>query len=76
MTNQGRYFKDLNALLRTMPPGQLDMAKFEAHERQYGRRYADPPEIIERWLLDQQARVQDADRERVANSTTIGGTAR
>ncbi len=69
MTSQGRYFKDLNALLRAMPPGQLDMVKFEAHERQYGRRFADPPEIIARWLLDQQARVLDADREHVAAST-------
>ena len=69
MTNQGRYFRELNALLQAMPPGQLDMAKFEAHERRYGRRYADPPEIIERWLLDQQARVQDAERGRVAVPT-------
>lgn len=69
MTSQGRYFKDLNALLRAMPPGQLDMAKFEAHERQYGRRFADPPEIIARWLLDQQARVLDADRAQAAAAT-------
>ena len=66
MTNQGRYFRDLNALLRAMPPGQLDMTKFEAHERHYGRRYADPPEIIERWLLDQQGRVLATDRRRGA----------
>ena len=60
MANQGGYFKELDALLRAMPPGRIDMAQFAAHERRYGRRYDDPPEILERWLLDQQARVRDA----------------
>ncbi len=58
MTNQGGYFKELDALLDAMPPGEIDLAQFEAHERRFGRRYDDPPEIIERWLLDQQRRVQ------------------
>ncbi len=60
MATQGAYFKDLNALLRAMPVGEIDLAQFAAHERRYGRRYDDPPEILERWLLDQQRRVQDA----------------
>ena len=60
MTYQGTYFAELDALLKAMPPGQIDMARFEAHERRFGRRYDDPPEIIERWLLDQQRRVLDA----------------
>ncbi len=60
MATQGAYFKDLDALLRAMPPGQIDLAQFAAHERRFGRRYDDPPEIIERWLLDQQRRAQDA----------------
>ncbi len=60
MTIQGGYFKELDALLKAMPSGQIDLARFEAHERRYGRRYDDPVEIIERWLLDRQRRVQDA----------------
>ena len=60
MASQGGYFKDLDALLRAMPAGRVDLARFEAHERRYGRRYDDPPEIIERWLLDRQGRVLDA----------------
>ena len=60
MAIQGGYFATLNALLRAMPEGRIDLARFEAHERRYGRRYDDPPEIIERWLLDQQRRVLDA----------------
>ena len=60
MATQGGYFKDLDALLRAMPTGRVDLARFEAHERRYGRRYDDPPEIIERWLLDRQRRVMDA----------------
>ncbi len=53
MANQGGYFAELDALLKAMPAGRIDLAQFEAHERRYGRRYDDPPEIIERWLLDQ-----------------------
>ena len=60
MTNQGGYFSELDALLKAMPPGRIDLAQFRAHERRFGRRYDDPPEIIERWLLDQQRRAQDA----------------
>ena len=60
MANQGGYFMELIALLRAMPPGRIDLAQFEAHERRFGRRYDDPPEIIERWLLDRQRRVLDA----------------
>ncbi len=60
MANQGGYFMELDALLKAMPVGRIDLAQFEAHERRYGRRYDDPPEIIERWLLDQQRRVLDA----------------
>ena len=60
MANQGGYFAALDALLKAMPAGRIDLARFEAHERRYGRRYDDPPEIIERWLLDQQRRAQDA----------------
>ena len=60
MANQGGYFKELDALLRAMPAGRIEMAQFAAHERRFGRRYDDPPEIIERWLLDQQRRVLDA----------------
>lgn len=60
MTMQGKYFTELDALLKAMPPRQIDLDQFDAHERRFGRRYDDPPEIIERWLLDQQRRVQDA----------------
>jgi hypothetical protein len=60
MANQGGYFAELNALLKAMPAGMIDLAQFEAHERRFGRRYDDPPEIVERWLLDQQQRVQGA----------------
>lgn len=60
MTNQGGYFMELNALLKAMPPGRIDLARFEAHERRFGHRYDDPPEIIERRLLDQQRRAHDA----------------
>ncbi len=60
MANQGGYFKELDELLRAIPPGRIDMTQFAAHERRFGRRYDDPPEIIERWLLDQQRRVLDA----------------
>lgn len=58
MANGDRSFRDLNALLRAMPPGQIDMEQIAAHERHSGRRFADPPEYVERWLLDQQRRAQ------------------
>ena len=59
MAIQGGYFAELDALLKAMPAGTIDLARFEAHERRYGRRYDDPPEIIERWLLGRQRRVMD-----------------
>ena len=58
MSTRERYFKDLEVLLRAMPPGRIDMDRFAAHEQRSGHRFADPPEYIERWLLDQQRRVQ------------------
>jgi hypothetical protein len=60
MAHQGTYFAGLDALLRVMPPGRIDLVQFEAHERRFGRRYDDPPEIIERWLVDRQRRIRDA----------------
>ena len=60
MTNQAGYFPELNALLKAMPAGRIDLGQFAAHERRFGHRYDDPPEIVERWLLDQQRRLQDA----------------
>jgi hypothetical protein len=58
MVNRNRYFKDLNALLKTMPAGEIDMGRIAAHEQRSDHRYTDPPEIVERWLLDQQRRLQ------------------
>jgi hypothetical protein len=58
MSNHARYITGLDALLRGMPPGQIDMEQIAAHERHSGRRFADPPEYVERWLLDQQRRAQ------------------
>jgi hypothetical protein len=52
------YFEDLHALLKAMPRGTIDMDQIEAHEQRYGHRFADPPEIVERWLLVEQRRVQ------------------
>lgn len=52
------YFEDLHALLKAMPPGTLDMDRIEAHELRSGHRFADPPEYVARWLLDQQRRAQ------------------
>ena len=58
METSQRYFDQLNALLAAMPPGQLDMRQIEANERRHGHRFVDPPELVTRWLLDQQRRVQ------------------
>ena len=58
MVNRHGYFKDLHGLLRAMPSGTIDMDLIEVNEQRYGHRYADPPEIVERWLLDEQRRVQ------------------
>ncbi len=58
MTTTGRYFEDLHVLLRAMPPGEIDPDRIEAHELRSGHRFADPPEYVHRWLLDEQRRVQ------------------
>jgi hypothetical protein len=60
METSQRYFDQLNALLAAMPPGQLDMRQIEANEQRHGHQFFDPPEIVKRWLLDQQRRVQAA----------------
>ena len=58
MTTRHRYFTDLHALLKAMPPGTIDMGPIKALEQRSGHRFADPPEIVERWLLDEQRRAQ------------------
>jgi hypothetical protein len=58
MLNRNRYFADLRALLKAMPPGTLDMERIDALERRHGHRLDDPPELVERWLLDEQRRAQ------------------
>jgi len=59
MRTSQRYFDELNALLAAMPPGQIDMPQVEANEQRHRHQFFDPPELVERWLLDQQRRVQD-----------------
>lgn len=59
MVTRQRYFDDLNALLAAMPPGQIDMVEVEANEQRHHHQFFDPPELVERWLLDRQRRVQD-----------------
>jgi len=59
MATSRRYFDQLNALLAAMPPGQLDMTQIEANEQRHGHQFFDPSELVTRWLLDQQRRVQD-----------------
>ena len=58
MATRHRYFQDLRALLQAMPTGKIDMDRIEANEQRSGHRFADPPEIVERWLLDEQRRAQ------------------
>ena len=58
MQTSQTYFDDLNRMLKTMPPGQIDMQQIEANERQHGHRFFDPPETVYQWLLDQQRRIQ------------------
>jgi len=54
-----RAIKELNALLKAMPSGQIDMDQIAAAERRQDRRFFDdPPEVVRRWLLDQQRRIQ------------------
>lgn len=59
MATTQRYFDDLDAFLAAMPPGQIDLGRIEANERRHNHRFFDPPEIVERWLLDRQRRVQE-----------------
>jgi hypothetical protein len=56
--DRNRYFKDLDALLKAMPPGEIDMDQIAVHEQRFGHRFADPTEYVGRWLLDQQQRAQ------------------
>ena len=58
MQTSQTYFDDLNRMLKTMPPGQLDMHQIEENERHHGHRFFDPPETVHQWLLDQQRRIQ------------------
>ena len=58
MVAKQRYFDDLNALLGAMAPGKIDMRQIEANERIHDHRFFDPPEAVQKWLLDQQRRVQ------------------
>ena len=60
METSQRYFDQLNALVAAMPPPRLDMRQIEANEQRHGHRFFDPPEIVRRWLLDQQQCVQAA----------------
>ena len=62
MATSHRYFQDLRALLKAMPPGEIDMDRIEANEQRSGQRFADPPEIVERWLLNEQRRAQGIQR--------------
>jgi hypothetical protein len=57
MATRHPYFEHLHALLKAMPPGTIDMDQIEAHEQRSGHRFADPPEYVERWLLDEQRRL-------------------
>ena len=53
-----RSIDELNALLKTMPLGEIDMGQIAAAEQRRGRRFFDdPPELVRRWLLDHQRRV-------------------
>jgi hypothetical protein len=60
METSQRYFNDLKALLKAMPPGKIDMSRIEANERYHSHRFYDPPETVYQWLLDQQRRAQAA----------------
>jgi hypothetical protein len=54
-----RIIGELDDLLRAMPPGGIDMDQTSEIERRRGRRFfEDPPEIVHRYLLDQQRRLQ------------------
>jgi hypothetical protein len=58
MAAKQQYYDDLNAILGAMTPGKIDMGQIEANERHHRHRVFDPPETVQKWLLDQQRRVQ------------------
>ena len=58
MATRDAYFEHVRALLKAMPPGTIDLDQIAVHELRSGHRCADPPEYVERWLLDQQRRAQ------------------
>jgi hypothetical protein len=83
MAAKQQYFDDLNALLAAMEPGKIDMRQIEANERHHGHRFFDPPATVQKWLLDQQRRVQTrwprAERQRrdgAPTSRSLDRTAR
>jgi len=54
-----RSIGELDDLLRAMPPGTIDLDQIAEVERSRGQRFFDdPPEIVRRYLLDQQRRLQ------------------
>ena len=71
MATRYPYFEQLRALLKAMPPGMIDMDQIEAHELRSGHRFADPPEYVERWLLDEQRRAQGIERGGVRRSSVL-----
>ena len=58
MAAKQEYYDDLNALPGAMTPGKIDMRQIEANERHHRHRFFDLPETVQKWLLDQQRRVQ------------------
>ena len=59
MVATARSIGELDDVLRAMPPGDIDMDQITEIERRRGRRFFDdPPEIVRRYLLDQQRRLQ------------------
>jgi len=83
MAAKQQYYDDLNALLGTMTPGKIDMRQIEANELHHSHQFFDPPETVQRWLLDQQRRVQTrwprgerACKDRAANPVPSGRSAR
>jgi hypothetical protein len=54
---------ELDALLKAMPPGQIDMEHIAAVEQRRGSRFFDDPrDIVHRWLLERQRRLLGIDR--------------
>ena len=59
MVATARPIRELNELLKAMPPGEIDMDQITEVERCRGRRFFDdPPKLVRRYLLDQQQRLQ------------------